>query len=731
MTDPTLQVLKHEAPVPKNEASVPKNKVSFNNKTGVVVHDKSVTIDPSLFLELLVLEYMGDIHLSGTRHYCMSQDISKGISLSLPIQLSSANTTNNDLVNSFFINLDSQRIYQAIIACLEESYRSLTLKKAKMIISEQRKNKVSSEQCKKNKGSEIKCQDTKSASIPSHRSQNTTAFDRIVPLSVVISCSSLTKKRPKGRANTALWIRIFVYCLLWHAVRVQENDNKELIRTNTQGCNNFQKGNKQKSEDPKEFETIIDAKDLFLKLISRYESTSDNDEDHNRQLSGNICAPNIDETLHNFELILRSSDWWKSANSINTFDSKAPSDNKGDVIKTTAWWTKNYPFTTNLVMSSDSKSTMTRNAEGLLLDKDRKGNINTTVRGHLATGSSRKDTDTLNPPTTKSLDTLRLTSKAEWIDTVEELEGVMSTIKTLQETYLKANKIFPIAFDTEWADYNRNDHYNREEERTSVTSGQHVQERKFENEILQIAANDSGTGLSRTTSSRESVLQESSTVCALLQIAVPCSVPEEKDNFEDSPSYYVWIIDTFKVFLFLNTKPQRKEIDDTNQKLTSSATQYGEAILRLLSLIFTPTEHIQPLAFAIKGDVQMLNHLLTHLQQTLSAITSEEKEFILSGASIRDIQREFMKIISFVNCNSRTASNNRKKRNETPPSLAHLVRKLLYKSLDKTEQCSDWKRRPLTPKQFHYAALDAEVLLLLYKKIDELNSRRSYLKKNQ
>jgi len=34
--------------------------------------------------------------------------------------------------------------------------------------------------------------------------------------------------------------------------------------------------------------------------------------------------------------------------------------------------------------------------------------------------------------------------------------------------------------------------------------------------------------------------------------------------------------------------------------------------------------------------------------------------------------------------------------------------------LDKTQQASDWRRRPLSPAQIDYAALDAEVLLPLY-----------------
>ena len=44
-------------------------------------------------------------------------------------------------------------------------------------------------------------------------------------------------------------------------------------------------------------------------------------------------------------------------------------------------------------------------------------------------------------------------------------------------------------------------------------------------------------------------------------------------------------------------------------------------------------------------------------------------------------------------------------------SLAAVCRRELGRELDKAEQTSDWRRRPLTESQLAYAALDAEVLL--------------------
>ncbi|MEO7732159.1 MAG: ribonuclease D [Kofleriaceae bacterium] len=47
-------------------------------------------------------------------------------------------------------------------------------------------------------------------------------------------------------------------------------------------------------------------------------------------------------------------------------------------------------------------------------------------------------------------------------------------------------------------------------------------------------------------------------------------------------------------------------------------------------------------------------------------------------------------------------------------SLAAVCRRELDKVLDKSQQTSDWTRRPLTEAQIAYAALDVEVLVQLY-----------------
>ncbi|CAN0343120.1 unnamed protein product, partial [Phaeothamnion confervicola] len=47
-------------------------------------------------------------------------------------------------------------------------------------------------------------------------------------------------------------------------------------------------------------------------------------------------------------------------------------------------------------------------------------------------------------------------------------------------------------------------------------------------------------------------------------------------------------------------------------------------------------------------------------------------------------------------------------------SLSDVCRIWLGRGLDKTEQLSDWSRRPLTPRQLEYAALDAHCLVSVF-----------------
>ena len=56
---------------------------------------------------------------------------------------------------------------------------------------------------------------------------------------------------------------------------------------------------------------------------------------------------------------------------------------------------------------------------------------------------------------------------------------------------------------------------------------------------------------------------------------------------------------------------------------------------------------------------------------------------------------------------------------EDTPSLKKVCARTIARHLDKTEQCSDWARRPLRRAQFLYAALDAHVLLGVHTALSE------------
>src|SRR6185437_8391352 len=62
----------------------------------------------------------------------------------------------------------------------------------------------------------------------------------------------------------------------------------------------------------------------------------------------------------------------------------------------------------------------------------------------------------------------------------------------------------------------------------------------------------------------------------------------------------------------------------------------------------------------------------------------------------------------------------RLRRTASGHSLREVCARELGVELDKREQTGDWTRRPLTKSQVNYAALDAEVLLRLFARFEEV-----------
>ena len=131
-------------------------------------------------------------------------------------------------------------------------------------------------------------------------------------------------------------------------------------------------------------------------------------------------------------------------------------------------------------------------------------------------------------------------------------------------------------------------------------------------------------------------------------------------------------------------------------------TLSGPPLLAECLLQWLQTSHLQLLGWSFREDRKRLAELDHWVKATIPA---EDKRWVrdikMEAIRIHDLQLALQKVMKTSN----------------QPSLSSAAAHLLGHRLDKTEQCSDWRCRPLSEAQQTYAALDAAVLLEIHKEL--------------
>ncbi|CAJ0587012.1 unnamed protein product, partial [Mesorhabditis spiculigera] len=122
---------------------------------------------------------------------------------------------------------------------------------------------------------------------------------------------------------------------------------------------------------------------------------------------------------------------------------------------------------------------------------------------------------------------------------------------------------------------------------------------------------------------------------------------------------------------------------------------------------------------------QDINHIINTFPHQLEGLKERMQNVVCLKQLVNNLLDVDNKIVEMIDPNQRIpfdtyTTEDGEKKTDRNFSLAKLYNSVLNKTLDKTEQVSDWAKRPLRPKQVIYAAQDAYSLLEIY---DELEKR--------
>ena len=147
----------------------------------------------------------------------------------------------------------------------------------------------------------------------------------------------------------------------------------------------------------------------------------------------------------------------------------------------------------------------------------------------------------------------------------------------------------------------------------------------------------------------------------------------------------------------------------------------GPAILQLASHDETFIIDLLSLASAEKLDKQLIE-IFTHPDTLLVGFGFDSDifmfrkflpnlEFTANIPRLLEVQEFFMAVAKVLKWNSGN-------------SLANVCKQVLGKQLCKSEQMSNWERRPLRKSQEHYALMDSWIMISLYERLLEVVSEK-------